>query len=229
MTPASLRARMLQGLYPLYRRFLRRPVARLFFMDLVGATQNFGTVTWLGHPIWQNVLDLWTIQEVLATVRPDLLIECGTNHGGAAFFYAHLFDLMGKGEVVSIDVERMHDRRHPRVTFLIGSSTSAEILAQARTAAQRVGGPVFVILDSPRGSGARGLRSTGDPWQLSARAGRSHRYAARLRPRPTGSTASHLCIPSRAPGVRGRPRKERAVPHHAPSVRVASPTGDGRA
>ena len=148
MTPASLRARMLQGLYPLYRRFLRRPVARLFFMDLVGATQNFGTVTWLGHPIWQNVLDLWTIQEVLATVRPDLLIECGTNHGGAAFFYAHLFDLMGKGEVVSIDVERMHDRRHPRVTFLVGSSTSAEILAQVRTAVQRAGGPVFVILDS---------------------------------------------------------------------------------
>jgi cephalosporin hydroxylase len=123
-------------------------VARLFFMDLVGATQNFGTVTWLGHPIWQNVLDLWTIQEVLATLRPDLLIECGTNRGGAALFYANLFDLLGKGEVVSIDVERMHDRRHPRVTFLIGSSTSAEILAQVRTAAQRAGGPVFVILDS---------------------------------------------------------------------------------
>jgi len=55
---------------------------------------------------------------------------------------------LGQGEVVSIDVEPMHDRRHPRVTFLIGSSTSPEILAQVRNAVERVRGPVFVILDS---------------------------------------------------------------------------------
>jgi len=148
VTRPSFKTRLLESLYPLYRRYLRRSVARLFFMDLVGATQNFGSVTWLGHPIWQNVLDLWTTQEVLAAVKPELLIECGTNRGGAALFYANLFDLLGQGEVVSIDVERMHDRRHPRVTFLIGSSTSPEILAQVRTAVERVRGPVFVILDS---------------------------------------------------------------------------------
>jgi cephalosporin hydroxylase len=148
VTRPSFKTRLLESFYPLYRRYLRRSVARLFFMDLVGATQNFGSVTWLGHPIWQNVLDLWTTQEVLAALKPALLIECGTNRGGAALFYANLFDLLGQGEVVSIDVERMHDRRHPRVTFLIGSSTSPEILAQVRNAVERVRGPVFVILDS---------------------------------------------------------------------------------
>ena len=83
VTRPSFKTRLLESLYPLYRRYLRRSVARLFFMDLVGATQNFGSVTWLGHPIWQNVLDLWTTQEVLAAVKPELLIECGTNPGGA--------------------------------------------------------------------------------------------------------------------------------------------------
>jgi len=29
---------------------------------LVRHTENFGNVTWLGQPIWQNVLDLWVIQ-----------------------------------------------------------------------------------------------------------------------------------------------------------------------
>ena len=53
------------------------------------------SVRWMGQPIWQNVLDLWTIQETIVAVRPDLLIECGTNRGGSSLFFAHLFDLHG--------------------------------------------------------------------------------------------------------------------------------------
>jgi cephalosporin hydroxylase len=140
--------RALRSLYPLYQRALRRPVSRLFFMDLIGKTNNFGDVTWMGHPVWQNVLDLWTIQETLVEVKPELLIECGTNRGGSAMFYAQLFDLLGRGSVISIDIEKMHDRSHPRVTFLIGSSTAPEIVEQVRVVAQSVRGPVLVILDS---------------------------------------------------------------------------------
>ena len=77
------------------RRFLRdfylhrfAPAVRsLFFRDLIRKTGNFGSTTWLGHPIWQNVLDLWTIQETIAEVRPTLLIECGTNRGGSSLFF----------------------------------------------------------------------------------------------------------------------------------------------
>jgi cephalosporin hydroxylase len=140
--------RAVQRLYPLYQRLLRRPVSRLFFMDLIGKTNNFGNVTWMGHPIWQNVLDLWTIQETLVEVKPDLLVECGTNRGGSAMFYGQLFDLLGNGRVITIDVEKLHDRSHPRVTFLIGSSTAPEIVSQVRSAAQSLRGPVLVILDS---------------------------------------------------------------------------------
>jgi cephalosporin hydroxylase len=131
-----------------YRRTAGRLVNVLFHMDLMAKTKNFDDVTWLGSPVWQNVLDLWTTQEALAEVRPKLLIECGTNRGGSALFYASMFDLMGDGEVVTIDLERMHDHEHPRVTWLIGSSTDPAIVEQVAERARAAAGPVMVILDS---------------------------------------------------------------------------------
>jgi cephalosporin hydroxylase len=137
----------------LYQRSLAPTVHALFFRELIGKTGNFGSITWLGHPIWQNVLDLWTIQETIAQVRPRLLIECGTNRGGSSLFFAHLFDLLGDGAVVTVDVARLHHLSHPRITYLIGSSTSGEILDQVRSKAAACTGPVMVILDSDHSRG----------------------------------------------------------------------------
>ncbi|MDR7420269.1 MAG: CmcI family methyltransferase [Armatimonadota bacterium] len=131
-----------------YNRLLRRAVHSLFFRELIGKTNNFGSVSWLGHPVWQNVLDLWTIQETIASVRPALLIECGTNRGGSSLFFANLFDLMGHGEVVTVDIKRLHNLSHPRITYLIGSSTSQEVLEVVRRKAASCTGPVMVVLDS---------------------------------------------------------------------------------
>jgi cephalosporin hydroxylase len=121
---------------------------QMFFHDLVAKTQNFGKITWLGHPVWQNILDLWTIQETLCEIKPDLLIECGTNRGGSALFFAHLFDLMGNGRVVSMDIQKMHSLTHPRIEFLIGSSIQKDLNAHVQAQAQAARGPVMVILDS---------------------------------------------------------------------------------
>lgn len=132
----------------LYRGPVRRLVNRLFFTDLVERTDNFSSLTWLGKPIWQNLLDLWTIQETLAEIRPALLIETGTNRGGSSYYYAQLFDLMDHGRVITCDVERMHDLHHPRVTYLIGSSTAPEVFDRMQEAAATAEGPVMVILDS---------------------------------------------------------------------------------
>jgi cephalosporin hydroxylase len=128
--------------------FIAPIIHSLFFAELISKTNNFGAVTWLGQPIWQNVLDLWTIQETIAEVRPQLLIECGTYRGGSSLFFANLFDLMGQGEVVTIDVERQHDLSHPRVTYLLGSSTSDGIMVKVREKVRRCTGAVMVILDS---------------------------------------------------------------------------------
>lgn len=133
----------------LLHRALGSVINPMFFRSLIRKTSNFGSTTWLGHPIWQNLLDLWTIQETIAEVRPTLLVETGTNRGGSSMFYAHLFDLLGRGEVITIDVEKMHDLTHPRITHLLGSSTSSEIVEEVRArAARSVAGNVLVILDS---------------------------------------------------------------------------------
>lgn len=132
----------------IYERLISPIVSRLFIDQLIRKTGNFGRTTWLGYPIWQNVLDLWTIQETLAAVKPALLVECGTNRGGSARFYSHLFDLMGHGEILSMDVEKLHDLQLPRVQFLIGSSVADQIVATVRDRVRRAGGPVMVILDS---------------------------------------------------------------------------------
>jgi cephalosporin hydroxylase len=123
-------------------------IRQLFFRDLIVVTDNFSNVTWLGHPVWQNVLDLWTIQEAISEVQPDLLLETGTNRGGSALFYAHLFDLMDKGRVITCDTERMHTVSHPRITFLQGGSTSPAVVGTMRDAVANTDGAVMVILDS---------------------------------------------------------------------------------
>ena len=123
-------------------------VREVCFTELIERTNNFGRLTWLGKPIWQNVLDLWTIQETIYEIRPSLLIETGTNRGGSAYFYAQLFDLIGHGQVISVDVESLHDLTHPRVRFIVGDAVGSEVLSTITAAAAAIEGPVMVILDS---------------------------------------------------------------------------------
>jgi cephalosporin hydroxylase len=135
-------------LWRIYDRTLGPVLRKLFLTDLIVETGNFAKTTWLGQPIWQNVLDLQTMQETVYELKPSLLIECGTNVGGSALFFASLFQLMGTGRVVTIDVEKMHELSHPLITFLIGDSLDPEIVSQVNVAATGANGPVMVVLDS---------------------------------------------------------------------------------
>jgi cephalosporin hydroxylase len=102
---------------------------------------------WLGIPILKSPLDCWVYQELIHELRPDLIIETGTDLGGSALFLASVCGLIDHGRVVSIDIRRATRVTHPRITFLVGDSTSTEIVDQVRQAA--VGAErVMVILDS---------------------------------------------------------------------------------
>ena len=68
-------------------------------------------------------LDLWVYQELLWQLKPDLIIETGTYHGGSALYLAHLCDALGHGHIATIDVTDMPRPAHPRVTYIKGSST----------------------------------------------------------------------------------------------------------
>ncbi len=103
---------------------------------------------WFGHQILKCPMDMWIYQELIWQVRPDYIIETGTFQGGSALYYSHLFDLIGHGEVITIDIKRRENQaQHDRIHYLVGSSTDAEIVAQVR---QMIGQDkkVMVVLDS---------------------------------------------------------------------------------
>ena len=120
---------------------------RLYY-DAKGFGDTWDDTRWLGVPVLKCPFDLWTYQELVTELRPDLIIETGTYDGGSAFFLASLCDLVGNGEVVSVDIA--HDEswpQHERVTYLTGSSIDDGILKKVRDRA--VGkSVVMVILDS---------------------------------------------------------------------------------
>jgi cephalosporin hydroxylase len=92
--------------------------------------------------------DLWIYQEILHETRPDVILETGTARGGSALYLASILDLLGSGEVVTIDIVRRPEwPTNPRVTYVTGSSTSAAVLEEVR---RRIAGKprVMVILDS---------------------------------------------------------------------------------
>ncbi|MEO5679965.1 MAG: CmcI family methyltransferase [Acidimicrobiales bacterium] len=116
---------------------------------LVRRTGNFGRVTWLGQPIWQNVNDAWLLQETVVEKQIDLVVECGTNRGGSAFYLASIFDLLGRGHVITLDIEKLHDIVHPRIDFLLGSSTDPQVFASVQRRIEELRpAHTLVLLDS---------------------------------------------------------------------------------
>src|SRR5579872_1557967 len=111
--------------------------------------------SWMGRPIIQYPQDMIAMQELIWEIRPDLIIETGIAHGGSLIFYASLFELIGHGEVLGIDIDiREHNRKeiekHPmfkRIRMIQGSSVSDETAAQVKAVAQGKG-KVLVCLDS---------------------------------------------------------------------------------
>ena len=95
------------------------------------------------------------IQEVICRLRPDVIVETGVAHGGSLIFYASLFEAMGHGRAIGVDIDiREHNRTaieaHPlatRITLISGSSTARGTLAAVRHGIAP-GWSFLVVLDS---------------------------------------------------------------------------------
>ena len=113
--------------------------------------RTWEATTWLGVKVLKCPTDLWIYQELLHRLRPDLIIECGTAHGGGAYFFASILDLLGAGSVLTIDYFGAKtfpaQPQHPRIEYMVGDSTSEHVLTTVR---ERAGAAthVFVVLDS---------------------------------------------------------------------------------
>ena len=116
---------------------------------------HWQSFSWLGFQIWQFPEDLLRLQEVIATLKPDVVIETGVNRGGSAIFFASLCRVLGKGRVISIDIDipvevRQAVEQSPfsdLVTLIEGDSASAEVVATVRGRIME-SEKVFVFLDS---------------------------------------------------------------------------------
>lgn len=127
---------------------------------------------WLGRPIIQFPQDMVAIQELVWSVRPDLIIETGIAHGGSLILSASLLALLDMCDaieagvasispkeshrrVLGIDIDiRAHNRAaietHPlasRIEMIEGSSIAPDVIAAVhrRAADFRT---VMVFLDS---------------------------------------------------------------------------------
>lgn len=111
--------------------------------------------SWMGRPIIQYPQDMIAMQELIWEIKPDLIIETGIAHGGSLIYYASLMELIGKGEILGIDIDiREHNRAeiesHPmskRIKMIQGSAIDEDIIKKVAEIAEGKK-TIMVCLDS---------------------------------------------------------------------------------
>lgn len=127
--------------------------------------------SWLGRPAIQFPNDTWAMQELIWTVKPDLIIETGIAHGGSLIFSASMLAILDytdacKNEtvldpvkstrkVLGLDIDiRSHNKKaiedHPLsnlIEMIEGSSTDPSIIAKVKEISSNFR-TVMVCLDS---------------------------------------------------------------------------------
>jgi cephalosporin hydroxylase len=131
----------------------KKSVDWMLHADQYKYTYNF---SWMGRPIIKYPQDIVIMQELIWTIRPDLIIETGIAHGGSIIFSSSMMELLGNGgKVIAVDIDiRQHNRdeieKHPmmkNITMLEGSSVDEKIVQQIADYAEGFK-KVMVVLDS---------------------------------------------------------------------------------
>ena len=106
----------------------------------------FNQCTYFGVPALKNPFDAWIYQEILFEVKPDIVIEIGSAHGGSTLFLAHVLELIGNGEVISIDKDRSTYRvSHKCIIEVTGDSSSQKVFEEVNK--RCAGKKVLIIHD----------------------------------------------------------------------------------
>jgi len=113
------------------------------------------TFTWFGRPIIQLPEDMVRIQEAVWQLQPDVIIECGVAHGGSLVLYAGIFEALGRGRVIGVDVEIRKHNRHaleqhilaPRINLVEGDSVDPTVVENVKRLTD-AGEKIMVVLDS---------------------------------------------------------------------------------
>lgn len=141
------------------------------WIDAANAHKYSYHFEWLGRPVIQYPQDIIAMQELIWSVKPDLIIETGIAHGGSLIFSASMLaqldicDAIEGGvsfdannshrKVLGIDIDiRAHNRAaieaHPmasRIQMIQGSSIAPKIIEQTKQIASGYR-RILVCLDS---------------------------------------------------------------------------------
>jgi cephalosporin hydroxylase len=150
--PAEFKRRVRRRYFPM-RTVLRKEYRQRFRMTLEDwmlyhqTDIVFDQCTWMGVRALKSPLDAWIYQEIIYEVRPDIIVELGSMWGGSTLYLANLLDLMGHGQVVSVDISRERfSSKHERFVLITGSTTDPHVIAKVRALCD--GKKVLVIHDA---------------------------------------------------------------------------------
>jgi len=125
---------------------------QLYYGSWLAEIADTINLSWFGHQLLKCPLDLWIYQELLVRTRPDFVVETGTWCGGSALYFAMLFDHLGHGRVITVDIDAKSNRpEHPRISYVTGSSVDPAVVAQVQ---EIVGNDrALIVLDSDHHAG----------------------------------------------------------------------------
>jgi cephalosporin hydroxylase len=109
--------------------------------------------TFFGLHCLKSVSDMWNYQEILFLLKPAVIVEFGTYHGGSALYFALMMSMIyPPSRILSVDIDQsvvgQFVRNHPAIELLEQSSTSPIVADRVRALRASQPGPAFFILDS---------------------------------------------------------------------------------
>jgi len=149
---------------------LLKNISKDFFEQSVISQYSYN-FTWMSRPIIQYPQDVMAVQEVIWSVKPDLIIETGIAHGGSLVYSASMLALIdyceakesgklldpnsSQRKVIGVDIDiREHNRQaldsHPMrhmIELIEGSSIDKKIFEQVQKLSFGYN-KVMVFLDS---------------------------------------------------------------------------------
>lgn len=114
-------------------------------MSIQKATHNY---TYKGIPMIKNPFDFALYPHLIWNVKPKTIIEIGSKNGGSAVWFGDIFNnYCIDGHIYSLDIFRVNDVFHPRVTFMEadGRNLAGTVTEDFINSLQR---PLLVIEDA---------------------------------------------------------------------------------
>ncbi|MDP3996384.1 MAG: CmcI family methyltransferase [bacterium] len=102
----------------LKKQFMFAPKNEQIYFDTNSIYSGHFEVTYRGIPALKCPFDYVIYQMIICSVKPDLVIDIGTNIGGGTLYMADIMETLGHGTIHTIDIKKQSDEslaRHPRI------------------------------------------------------------------------------------------------------------------